>query len=181
MKKLFFLFLFTILAGSAAAQNDLIGSYEQTSFIAPDGIKHSENDLVITQDPKASKKIWITNLVENSKIYALVFTKGEDKLIYKIPQQTVGNLDITLGCLTYDKEDKTMVISLNNKENCFGISQSDYGKISIGKDGINAGSTKIGSNGTIKTEGVDISNDGGVKVDAKKVMGGVQFVGHKKG
>jgi hypothetical protein len=191
MKKLAFLFVFSVLVGSAAAQNNPIGTYEQTSFTAPDNIKHSENDLVITQDPQAAKKIWITNLIDNSKIYAVVSTKGEDKIVYKVPPQTVGNLIITVGCVVYDKEDKTVVVSLNNKDNCLGINQSDYGKVSMGKegisaggvsvskDGINAGNTRM-SNGTMSGGGVDMAN-GEAKVDAKKVMAGVQFVGHKKG
>lgn len=166
---------------AAYGQNTAVGTYEQTSFIAPGHLKDSENDLVITQDPQASKKIWVTNLVAGAKIYAIVHTKTEDNIVYKIPAQMVNGYAITVGCVMYDIEEQKVVVSINNKGNCYGISQSDYDKsVSIGKDGIKAGDIQVGSNGTIKGNGADISKDG-VKVDTKKIMAGVQYVGQKAG
>jgi hypothetical protein len=181
MKKVLFSLLFSISLLSINAQNNLIGSYEQEAFIAPDELKDSDNDLTITQDPNSTKKIWISNLVANAKIYAVLHTKGEDNVIYKIPTQTINGYVINLGCVVYDKEDQKLTVSVNNKENCYGISQSDWDKgVSVGKGGVKAGDTQVGSNGTIKTGGVDISN-GNINVDTKKVMAGIQYVGTKTG
>jgi hypothetical protein len=180
MKNLIIIIFLGICSNSSFGQANIFGSYEQQSFIAPDEVKDSDTDVTITKDPQSNKKIWINNLVYDSKIYAVLHTKGESSIIYKIPPQIVNGYSISIGCVVYDVDDQKISISINNKENCYGLSQSDYDKsVSITKDGgIQAGNTQIGSNGTIKTESTNIDKNG-VKVDMKKLMAGVQYTGQK--
>ncbi len=187
MKTLFFMLVFLMTMNYADAQN-ILGKYEQTAFVAPDEYRDGENDMIITKDATSTKKIWISNLINDKKFYAILHTKNSEKLIYAVPKQIVGNYQINLGCITYnlksdedDAEDEAgqISISLNNKDNCFGMSQSDYDNdITIGKKGVNAGGVKVGSNGKVSVPGVDIKG-GNVKINAKKAMAGIQYMGKK--
>jgi hypothetical protein len=182
MKNILFSLFMTTLSVSVFGQDSIFGAYEQQSFIAPDEVKDSDTDVTITKDAQSTKKVWINNLVYDSKIYAVLHTKGESSIIYKIPPQIVNGYSISIGCVVYDVDDQKISISINNKENCYGLSQSDYDKsVSITKNGgIQAGNTQIGSNGTIKTESTNIDKNG-IKVDMKKLMAGVQYTGQKLG
>jgi hypothetical protein len=172
------LFLFMTIGSQAQT---IAGTYEQSSAIYPTGISESHNDLVITQDPKSTKKIWISNLGNNEKIYALVFVKGDEETVYNIPEQKVGKYMIKLGCVTHQRKENNIAIAINNKKMCFGISQKDYdGGVSVGANGkIKAGGMEVGTKG-VKGNGVKIAA-GSVNVDTKAIMGGLQYVGHKVG
>ena len=74
------------------------------------------------------------------------------------------------------KDENQLTISASNPVDCIGISQKDYENISVGKDGVSVGKTKVGSNGKISTNGVEIKGSD-VKVDAKKLLSGIQYVG----
>ena len=149
--------------------------------MAPDELKDAESDVEITQDPVLSKKIWIEHLINGQRVYAVLHTFSEDALIYKVPAQTVGGYLVNFGCVIFNKNLNNCVVALNNKGACFGMSQKDYDKgVSITKKGsIKVGDIDVnGSNGTVKTDGIDINN-GAVNIDTKKIMAGVQYVGEK--
>ncbi|MBO4234799.1 hypothetical protein FO675_10965 [Riemerella anatipestifer] len=185
MKKILLAVFLTATVTVSKAQS-IVGRYEQSTLVAPDAYRDSEDDVTISKDPKSSKKIWISNLIPNQKIYAVLHTKGNGNLIYSVPKQLVGNYQINIGCVTFkehdeDEEDEEgkLIISLNNEKNCFGISQKDYdAPVSIGKGGVRAGGVTVGSNGTISAGGVDIKK-GNIKVNPKEVMSGIQYIGYK--
>ncbi len=177
MKKLF---LATLLVTAFASNTDaqVTGRYSQVALTAPDELRDSENDVQITKDKQSSKKIWIDHLIPNKRIYAISYLASDEKLIYTIPKQLVGNYQINTGCVIYDNEENQLTISANNPVDCIGISQKDYENISVGKDGVSVGKTKVGSNGKISTNGVEIKGSE-VKVDAKKLLSAIQYVGRK--
>ncbi len=187
MKKII-LVLFLAGAFTISSAQAILGKYEQHSLVAPDEYRDSEDDVTITKDAKAIKKIWINNLIPNQKFYAVLHTKANGGVIYAIPKQLIGTYQINAGCITFkehdedgDDEDGKLVISLNNKMNCFGISQKDYNSpVSVGKKGVKAGGVKVGSDGDISAGGVDIKG-GEIKVNTKVVMAGIQYVGQKQG
>jgi hypothetical protein len=178
-------FMATIAAANAQA---IFGSYEQSALVAPDEYRDSENDVTITKDAKASKKIWIENLIPSQKFYAVFHVKANGSVVYAVPKQLVGTYQIKAGCITFkehdedgDDEDGKLTISLNNKMNCFGINQKDYdAPVSVGKKGAKAGGVKAGSDGTVNAGGVEIK-DGEVKINTKQAMAGIQYVGQKQG
>ncbi|WP_448528108.1 hypothetical protein [Raineya sp.] len=175
MKKVF-LSLTLFLVGTLAMAQSIVGKYEQDAINLPKELGHSENDVVITRDPQASKKIWVANLIPNQKFYAILDVKTEDGAVYTVPKQKVGNYQINLGCIVYDEEDKKIAISLNNKNDC----ADRFDNISIGKNGsVKGGGVEIGPKGTVKGGGVDIK-DGDIKVDMKTIMAGVSYIGHKE-
>jgi len=171
------------LAAPVLAQSNTgaLGRYEQVAFIGPDNLKESEKDVTLSKDPSSSKVVWIENLLPGGRVKAVVFTNNSETVTYSIPAQKVGTYQVQLGCATYSSEDDKLTVSLNNKDNCFGMKQSDYDRgVGITKTGgIQAGGTSINVNG-IKTPGVSINNDG-IKVNTKTVMAGVQYVGQKQG
>ena len=160
----------------------VLGKYEQDQYVGPDDVQESETDLIITPDPKLTKVIWIENLLRDGKVKAVLHTgggPGSAQLVYSIPAQQVGSYQIKLGCLYYKKAGELM-ISLNNKLNCHGLSGSDYGEVSVGRNGkIQAGGVSVSNRG-VKVPGVDISNRA-IKIDPKSAMAGVQYKGHKTG
>ena len=175
MKKLFLATLL-VTAFSSNTNAQVTGRYSQVALTAPDEYRDSENDVQITKDKQSSKKIWIENLIPDKKIYAISFFADEGKSIYTIPKQLVGNYQINVGCVLYDEGNVT--ISANNPVDCKGISQSDNENISVGKDGVKVGKTKVGTNAKISTEGVKI-NGSDIKVDSKKLLSGIQYLGRK--
>ncbi|KIA89718.1 hypothetical protein [Kaistella jeonii] len=164
MKKLA---VFLMIASSSIIYaQSILGTYTQSAFLAPDKIRDAATkDLVITKDPVKKNVIWISNLLGNSRIYAVANTKTEDAEVYSIPPQTAFGYAVKLGCIAYKTEDSEISISLNNKTNCLGMSQSDYSNISVGKNGI-------------KTKDISM-NSKGAKIDVAKVLAGVQYVGKK--
>lgn len=184
MKQIFSLLLISAFClQSASAQNSsraaVLGLYTQTALVAPDAYRDGENDVSITQDSKATKKLWVHDLIPGQKFYAILHLNSDGTLIYAVPKQKVGNYIINMGCITF--EDGDITISLNNKNNCFGMSQKDWDKpVSVSGKGIEAGDVKIGSDGSIKGAGVDMGKDG-IKVNTKEVMAGIQYVGKKAG
>ncbi|MCO7318278.1 hypothetical protein OKE80_02440 [Riemerella anatipestifer] len=186
MKKIL-LALFFIAAITVSKAQSILGKYEQSTLVAPNEYRDSENDVVITKDAKSLKKIWIANLIPNQRIFAILHTKGNGNIIYSVPKQLAGNYRVNMGCVTFkehddddDGEEGKLIISLNNKNNCFGLNQKDYdAPVSIGKGGIKAGGVTVGSNGTISTGSVDIKR-GNIKVNPKEVMAGIQYIGYKK-
>ncbi len=160
----------------------VLGQYEQDYYGGPDEVQEGETDLIITPDPKLTKVIWIENLLQGGKIKAVLHTgdgPGSAQLVYSIPAQQVGSYQIKLGCLHYKKAGELMV-SLNNKIDCHGLKNSDYGEVSVGMSGkIQAGGVSVNNRG-LKAPGVQISNSK-IKVNAKEVMAGVQYKGHKMG
>ena len=187
MKKIL-LAILLMAAITAVKSQAILGKYNQSSLIAPDDYKDSENDVTITKDEKASKIIWVHDLIPNQKFYAIFYLKGNGKILYSVPKQKVGSYQINIGCITFqehdedeDDEDNKLVISLNNKASCFGMSQKDYDEpVSVGKGGVKAGGVKVGSNGEITAGGVDIKG-GEIKVNPKLAMEGIQYVGQKQG
>lgn len=179
MKVSFLIFIASLLLQVNASAQSLIGKYDQTALVAPDAYRDSRNDLTIVQDLKSTKMVWVTNLIPKQKFYAILNTKMDGKLIYAVPKQNVGGYQISIGCITY--EEGEISISLNNKMNCFGISQSDYDKpVTVSKKGVEAGGVKVNSDGSIKGAGVDINKDK-ITVNSKAAMEGIQYVGHKQG
>ena len=177
MKKLFFSF-FLVTAFSSNTNAQVTGRYSQIALTAPDEYRDSENDVQITKDKQSSKKIWIDHLIPNKRIYAISYLASDEKVIYTIPKQLVGNYQINTGCVVYDNDENELTISANNPIDCIGISQKDYENLSVGKDGVSVGKTKVGSNGKISTNGVKI-NGSDIKVDTKKILSGIQYVGRK--
>lgn len=175
MKKSILTTLFVICV-STLTNAQVTGRYNQIALSAPDEYRDSQNDVLIVKDKQSSKKIWIENLIPNKKIYAISFFADEGKSIYTIPKQLVGNYQINVGCVLYDEGNVT--ISANNPVDCKGISQSDNENISVGKDGVKVGKTKVGTNAKISTEGVKI-NGSDIKVDSKKLLSGIQYLGRK--
>ena len=184
MKSVFFFVLSLMVLINVNAQK-VVGTYEQNSLVAPDAYRDSENDVVITKDIKSSKKIWIEHLIPKQRFYAILYVQSEDAVIYTVPSQKVGNYAIEQGCVTFknehDEDEHDIQIALNNKSMCFGISQKDYdAPIKVDKNGVKAGGVKVGSDGQVTGGGVDIKN-GGVNVDTKSIMAGIQYVGDKLG
>ena len=181
MKNILLLLAGLALATAGHAQSSVMGRYEQVAFIAPDNLKTTETAVTIVKDPQLSKVVWIEHLLPGGRIKAVFFSSNDGTTIYAVPAQKVGSYQVQMGCAVYDGEESKLVVSLNNKANCFGMKQSDYDSgVGITKaGGIQAAGTSINSKG-IKTPGVDI-NQKGVKVDTKAVMAGVQYVGHKQG
>ena len=183
--KSIFLFMFSLLALNNVDAQKVLGTYEQNSLVAPDAYRDSEHDVAITKDIKSSKKIWVEHLIPNQKFYAILYVQSDDAVIYTVPSQKVGNYVIEQGCVTFknehDEDEHDIQIALNNKSMCLGISQKDYDTpISVDENGVKAGGVKVGSDGQVKGAGVDIKN-GGVNVDTKSIMAGIQYVGDKSG
>ncbi len=182
MKKYLLTLVGLALATPVLAQgNSAIGQYEQESFMGPDNLKGSETDVTLSKDPRLRNVVWIANLLPGGRVKALVFTSNDEGATYSIPAQKVGNFQVQLGCATYSQEGGELTVSLNNKSNCFGMKQSDYnGGVSVTRSGgVQAGNTSVNGRG-IHAPGVSVSN-GGVRVDTRAVMAGVQYVGHKQG
>lgn len=178
MKKNVFSFLALIAVSFAFAQS-VIGTYTQSALIAPDKIRDSAvNSVKITQDKQQKNKIWISNLIGSSTFYAIANANNDEKSVYSVPAQTVGGYSVKLGCVVFDKEENEIAIALNNKSNCFGISQSDYDNVSVSKNGIKAGGVSVGSNGSITTGNSKVDKKG-ISVNAKEALSGVQYTGTK--
>ena len=178
MKKMFLTASLFGAFGVTFAQS-IIGSYTQSAFIAPDQIRDAaQTDVKITADKTQKNKIWVSNLIGGSTFYAIANASNEEKAVYNVPAQTVGGYAVKLGCIIFDKEENEIAIALNNKSQCFGISQSDYDNVSVSKKGVKAGGVKVGSNGEISAGGTKVSKNG-VDVDVKGALAGVQYVGTK--
>ena len=80
--KTFFFILIILTSLNEVSSQSIFGKYEQVAFVAPDEYRDGENDMIITKDATASKKIWISNLINNKKFYAVLNTKNSEKLIY---------------------------------------------------------------------------------------------------
>lgn len=174
--KHFIFFALTTLSISAFAQ-PIVGSYEQLTISGPDEYINSPEDVSITRDPQSSKKIWISGLFARQRFYAILDTQTEDGSVYNVPKQKVGNYQINIGCLVYDNEENQVVISLNNKQDCAGLS----GPIHVTTDEVRAGDIRVGRNGKVKAGGVEVNNKPGeVKVDTKAMFEGIQYIGQKK-
>ncbi len=166
-------------AVSVTFAQSVIGSYTQSALIAPDQIRDAaQTDVKITPDKTQKNKIWISNLIGGSTFYAIANASNEDKAVYNVPAQTVGGYAVKLGCVIFDKEENEIAIALNNKSQCFGISQSDYDNVSVSKKGVNVGGVKVSSNGEISAGGTKVSKKG-VEVDVKGALAGLQYVGKK--
>lgn len=173
MKTIVFAFLLHLLPALGFCQA-ILGTYEQSTIVAPPKYRHSEEDVKITKDPQSTKKIWISGLIPKQKFYALLDTKTEDGAVYTVPKQTVGNYNINVGCIVYDNEDERIVISLNNPRDC-----NSNVSASVGKGGVSAGDVKVGSDGTISAPGVRIDK-GEIKVNTKDAVGsGISYIGQK--
>ena len=184
MKQLFSFLLVSVMCvqyttAQKSERTSVIGMYDQEVLVAPDDYRDSEKDVSISQDTKASKKLWIHDLIPNQKFYAVLNMNSDGRLLYAIPQQTVGDYNIAQGCLIFESGDIT--ISLNNKINCFGMSQKDYDKpVTVSEKGVEAGGVKVGNDGAIEAPGVEV-NKNKVSVNTKAVMEGIQYIGHKTG
>lgn len=157
----------------------ITGKYEESAIIAPDKIRNiMKSDVVITKDKAMSKKIWINNLIGNTTFYAIRNAANDEKEVYNIPPQNIAGYAVNIGCVVFDKEEDQVVIALNDKSSCTGMSQSDYGDISVGKSGVKAGGVTVGSNGKIST-GTTKVNKKGASVKTKEALSGVQYIGVK--
>ncbi|MCL1666063.1 hypothetical protein M2T78_17505 [Elizabethkingia ursingii] len=157
----------------------ITGKYAESAIIAPDKVRNMmQNDVIITTDKNTSKKIWVSNLIGNTTFYAVRNAANEEKEVYNIPPQNIGGYAVNIGCIVFDKEEKQISIALNNKSNCIGMSQSDYGNVSVGKDGIKAGGVKVGSKGEISAGGTKVGKKG-VNINTKEALSGLQYVGTK--
>ncbi|GAA4049446.1 hypothetical protein GCM10022409_40040 [Hymenobacter glaciei] len=178
------LFLAACVASAAAfgqGSTGVQGHYEQDAFIGPDNLKMTGQNVTLVSDPKLTNVVWIEHLLPGGRLKAIVHTKGDEKVIYAIPAQRDGAYQVDMGCVVYDLEDKKIVISLNNKDNCYGMKQSDYDSgVAITNGQIKAGGVEISGKKGIKPPGAQIGN-GGIKVNTKAVMAGVQYIGHKPG
>lgn len=164
----------TLVVGSVAYGLPIVGSYEQNLFEAPREFKQSEEDVTIERDPKSSKKIWVSGIIPNQKFYALVHMRQDERMLFTVPPQTVGDYQIDVGCITYDDDDKSILISLNNKSDCAGMDSVD---VSIGKEGVQVGDVRVGMDGSVAAGPAKVGKDGSVKVSYKVV--GVTFMGTK--
>ena len=184
MKTFFLAAMSSILAVTGRAQTTSVaGQYEQQFFLAPDDVKAAGGNLLITKDPALAKVVWVQNLVPGGRVKAILQLNNDGMVMYNIPAQRVGNYQVRGGCATYTPEDGKLMISLNNKINCFGNSQSDYDAgVSVSKNGrVKAGGVDVnGRNGSVKAPGVQVGGNG-VRVDSKAVMAGVQYTGYKQG
>ncbi len=169
---------FSLVTAPVLAQRiSLIGAYEQDVIELPTGVTESENDLVISQDPASSKKIWLSNLLQGGRIYALAVGRNDEAITYRVPVQSINGYRINVGWVIYDMEENQLTVSINNGVDKVG----KPGKVTIGSDGnIDGGGVKIGKKGSISAPGVEIDK-GGIKVDYSKALGGISYVGHKAG
>ncbi|MBC8111547.1 MAG: hypothetical protein H7Y04_10845 [Verrucomicrobia bacterium] len=150
MKKQFLLiglaFLFAQLV-QAQTHNPVLGQYDGG---INQGI-NTENDVVITQDPQSKKKIWISGILTQGKIYALVNLVTEDQQQYTIPAQTVNGKTIRSGwiLLKINDEDEgkdEILISNDPKANPNEVSITDKGMIvkdADGKEMVNMNKDKV--------------------------------------
>ncbi|MFD2784436.1 hypothetical protein [Hymenobacter rubripertinctus] len=185
MKNVLFLVFFCLSVTLSMAQSGtvgVLGRYEQDNFVGPASVKVGEQNVVITRDPALSKVVWIANLLRGGRVKALLHQKTGSTTFYSIPAQKVGGYQIQAGCAMYDQQEGTVMISLNNKMNCFGMNQSDYDAgVSVSKNGrVSAGGVVVDGRGGVKAPGVQVGQQG-VKVDSKVVMAGVQYIGTKEG
>lgn len=167
----------SLVTSAVAFGQSIVGSYDQSALIAPNQVKNNVGNVVITRDAKLKNRIWVNNLISHTKFYAVSNARTEDREVYSVPPQNVGGYAVKLGCLVYDNDDQRVTISLNNSNDCKGIAQSDYGKVSVSSKGISAGGVKVGAKG-IKTDGVSVSSKG-VSVNSGKLLEGVQYIGEK--
>lgn len=180
MKSIFLVLAGLALATTSHAQTAAAGRYQQVAFIAPDNLKASETDVTLVRDPQLSKVVWIEHLLPGGRVKAVFFNSSDGTTTYAVPAQKVGSYQVQMGCAVYDGEEAKLIVSLNNKLNCFGMKQSDYdGGVSVTKAGVQAGGISVRNKG-ITVPGVSVNNKV-VKVDSKAAMAGVQYVGHKRG
>jgi hypothetical protein len=161
------------------AQDSAVGTYEQTAINAPAVIRNLKKEVAIRQDAQATNSIWIDNLLPDGSLFASMIINNES-MIYSIPKQKVGNYQVNIGCVVYNV-DGGIVISLNNKYDCLYTSPINYDDISVGDGKVKVGDIKINEdgNGSVET-GTVVVKEGNVSVDAKTILGGVQYVGNKK-
>ncbi len=181
----------TLLVGllfisSSLFSQSFLGQYSQVSIIAPDEYRDSQYEVVIEPDRKSTKRIWIKNLIPNRTFYAIKYVAdGGTSAVYTVPPQEVGDYQIKLGCVIFDTDDdegtSSVVINLNNKTMCKGISQKDYQTdIQIGNKGVKVGDIEINKNGKVKVgKHMGIDKKKGIKVNTKKLMSGIQYIGQK--
>lgn len=157
----------------------ITGNYKESAIIAPEKIrKLMKSDVVITKDKTMSKKIWISNLLGNTTFYAIRNATNDEKEVYNIPPQNIAGYAVNIGCVVFDKEEEQVVIALNDKSSCKGLSQSDYGDIFVGKGGVKASGVTVGSNGKIST-GTTQMDKKSISVNTREALSGVQYVGVK--
>lgn len=171
MKTTILSFLFLFVACGSMFGQPILGSYEQSVLDAPAEYQSGET-VVITKDPSADKKIWISGLIPKQKFYALLQIRTEDGMTYNVPKQRVGKYQIEVGCIVFDSDDQKITISLNNKQDCADT------PVSISREGVSAAGTKVGSDGRVSAAGVDISSQG-VRVNTR-ASAGITYIGEKK-
>ncbi len=167
---LFNLFLFVTNIGIAGS---ILGTYKQVTVSKPKAVKINSNNVKIVKDTKETKKIWVKNFLSDD-IYAVRHTSNEDTEIYVIPEQNTKQYNVKSGCIVY-LEDR-IVLSIDNKNDCRGISSEDYKDVKIGSGGIKAGDVSVSSSG-ISTSDVKVGKDG-IKVSGE-VLKGIQYIGEK--
>ena len=168
------IFLFsTFVAYSASKSKGVTGTYDQVAITKPSSVKISAKNVTVTGDSKESKKIWVKNLLPDD-IYAIVHTITEDTEIYEIPAQKTKSYSINSGCIIYSED--RIVLSIDNKNDCSGVTSDNNTDIKIGKGGVKAGDVNISSSG-VSVPGVKIGKDS-VEI-SKNALSGIQYIGEK--
>lgn len=83
---------------SAQSINPVTGAYESQ---VRQGIP-TENEVVVSQDSQNSKKIWISGIVREGKLYAIQTLKNREQIQYSIPAQRVGGRELRNGWVLFE-------------------------------------------------------------------------------
>jgi hypothetical protein len=180
--KSFLLASFLGIALTATAQNkhSIVGTYESTFETGVDNL----NDVEITKDTKYSKRIWVSGITAQGKIYAILKFSDDESAMYTIPAQKVGNRNIKQGNLMYDYATTELFIDNNPIFQSSSISTGKNG-VSI-KDGNGVNVVSTGEDGDVYVNdgngrSVKTDKDGGVQIHNKPTNNVINYTGYKKG
>ncbi len=149
-----------------AQTNPILGQYESQFN---QGITTSD-DVVVTRDPQSNKKIWISGILNEGKLYAILSLKNEDRQQYTIPKQTVNGKAIREGIINFsfdeDEEVYTIHISNDPKANPTNVSVSSKGVSVTDADGEDVVQVKSNGNVKVDADGNKVSTGKGGNVTA---------------
>jgi hypothetical protein len=173
-------FLGIALTATAQYKQSIVGTYESTFETGVDNLA----DVEITKDPKYNKRIWISGITAQGKIYAIMKFTDDESAMYTIPAQKVGSKTIKQGNLIYDYATTELFIDNNP---IFQSSSILTGKNGVTiKDGNGANVVSTGEDGDVYVNdgngrSVKTDKDGGVQIHNKPTNNVINYTGYKKG
>lgn len=168
------------LTVSAQTKNSIVGTYESTFETGIDNL----NDVEITKDAKYNKRIWISGITAQGKIYAILKFTDDESAMYTIPTQKVGRKTIKQGNLMFDYTTTELFIDNNPIFQSSTITTSKKG-VTI-KDGNGVTVVSTGEEGEVNVNDGDgrtvkTDKDGGVQIKNKPTNTIINYTGYKKG